>query len=67
MNVFYNFRYLRGRLSYEQINTVITEFNKVLEMKYKLLARPRAKLSTTEMKIVTLLRQQQTPETRGNL
>ncbi|KAK7076432.1 Spindle and kinetochore-associated protein 1 [Halocaridina rubra] len=59
------YMYIRGRLQYGQINNAINEINKAIETKYALVARPRAKISEFDMKIVTSCRQHENKETKG--
>ncbi|XP_064092844.1 centrosomal protein of 152 kDa-like [Macrobrachium nipponense] len=58
-------KYIKGRLLYEQVNNAVDEVNKAIETKYSLMARPRAKLSEFDMKIVTAFKLQENKETKG--
>ncbi|XP_068211507.1 spindle and kinetochore-associated protein 1-like [Palaemon carinicauda] len=58
-------KYIKGRLQYEQVNNAVDEVNKTIETKYMLMARPRAKLSEFDMKIVNACRSQENKETKG--
>ncbi|KAG0728062.1 Spindle and kinetochore-associated protein 1 [Chionoecetes opilio] len=57
-------KYIRGRLQYVQVNAAVEEINKALEAKYALLSRPRAKLSSSNMKIVAECRRQENKESK---
>ena len=66
MQLFFFLRYMKGRLQYSQINGFIDSFNKVIELKYKLLYTPRKALKLADLKVVNHMRSQESDETKGN-
>ena len=62
---FFLFRYMKGRLTYDQINKGIDEFNKAVTEKYKILATPRNKQSMAIKTKIRTFKEQDTNDTRG--
>ncbi|XP_076465941.1 SKA complex subunit 1-like isoform X2 [Babylonia areolata] len=58
-------KYMKGRLSYQQVNTVIDELNKVFTAKYKLLKQKKSTMSDVNRKRYETLKMQETKDTRG--
>ena len=52
MSVFcsYYYRYIKGRVSYDQANNAIDEIHKVITTKYKILRLPRSAMGEPVMK-----------------
>ncbi|KAM4809240.1 SKA complex subunit 1 [Rhinophrynus dorsalis] len=57
--------YMKNRLTYEQINTLIEEINKAVVEKYKIMHQPLKSLSTHAKKQLTRFREEETKDTKG--
>lgn len=58
-------KYLKGRLTYPQVNSAIDQIHKVLAAKYKILGTPRAGMSEHIMRKYRDFKEQETAETKG--
>lgn len=57
--------YVKGRLKLDKVNAVVEKINKVAETKYKLLAKPRAQLTSADFDKLTDYEQGDCSETEG--
>lgn len=58
-------RYLRGRISYDQINAVVQEMNKAVVCKYKILYQPLKSMSAQVKSLYYRFIEQETKDTKG--
>ena len=56
---------MKGRLGYNQINTMVDEFNKAFKEKYKILGMKRTFLSDVNRKRYEIYKLQESKETKG--
>lgn len=61
------FRYMKGRVKYEQVNAIVDSFNQAIEGKYRLLHTARSKKSEAVKKQAHALKLQETKDTKGNI
>lgn len=59
-------KYIKNRLSYDQVNMTVDELHKVMVAKYKLLATPRSSLGEPAMKKYKAFKSQENDETAGH-
>ncbi|KAJ6633313.1 hypothetical protein lerEdw1_014530 [Lerista edwardsae] len=57
--------YMRGRLTYNQVNAVIQEINKAVVSKYKMLRQPVKSMSSAVRNLVFRFQEQETKDTKG--
>ncbi|KFO92794.1 Spindle and kinetochore-associated protein 1, partial [Buceros rhinoceros silvestris] len=57
--------YMKGRLTYDQINAVVQEMNKAVEGKYKILHQPLKSMNTTVRKLYHRFLEEETKDTKG--
>uniref|UniRef100_H2ZV10 SKA complex subunit 1 n=1 Tax=Latimeria chalumnae TaxID=7897 RepID=H2ZV10_LATCH len=57
--------YMRGRLTYDQINRVIQEINKAVVKKYKILQQPKGALNNSTRKLLYRFEEEETKDTKG--
>jgi hypothetical protein len=59
---------MRGRLTYEMVNSFIDAFNMTLQKKYQLFSRPRNTLKGKKLTVYDTFKKQETKETieKGN-
>ena len=65
MCVFY-FRYMKGRILYEQVNNLIDELNQVYFTKHNLLKMPASKRTVMQKREYQTFKQHDIKETKGN-
>ncbi|KAK2555291.1 Spindle and kinetochore-associated protein 1 [Acropora cervicornis] len=58
-----DFRYIKGRISYEQVNNAIDEIHKAITAKYKIMRLPRSAMGEPVMKKYKAFKEAETPET----
>ena len=58
-------RYMKGRMSYKQINSVIDELDKTFEIKYKLLRQKKSTLPEKKKQIYTAYKEQENAQSQG--
>ena len=58
-------RYMKGRLSYQQVNTFIDELNKAFTAKYKLLRQKKSTMNDRNRKLYAALKMQESKDTKG--
>ncbi|KAM7425972.1 Spindle and kinetochore-associated protein 1 [Porites harrisoni] len=58
-------KYIKGRISYDQVNNAIDEIHKVIIAKYKILRLPRSAMGEPVMKKYKAFKEAETPETEG--
>ncbi|XP_061174605.1 spindle and kinetochore-associated protein 1-like [Saccostrea echinata] len=58
-------KYMKGRLNYNQVNTVIDELNKALSEKYKILGMKRTTLNDVNRKRYERYKEQESKDTKG--
>ncbi|XP_015274568.1 PREDICTED: spindle and kinetochore-associated protein 1-like, partial [Gekko japonicus] len=57
--------YMRGRLSYNQVNAVIQEINKAVASKYKIMRQPTKSMSSTVRNLYFRFQEEETKDTKG--
>lgn len=57
---------MKGRLTFQQINSTIEQVNSAFNSKYKLLATPRSKQSIKVKDKIVAYREQENADTAGN-
>ncbi|KFQ28522.1 Spindle and kinetochore-associated protein 1, partial [Merops nubicus] len=57
--------YMKGRLTYEQINTVVQDLNKALQSKYKILHQPLKSMSAPVRNLYHRFQEEETKDTKG--
>ncbi|XP_072430443.1 SKA complex subunit 1 isoform X2 [Chiloscyllium punctatum] len=57
--------YMKGRMTYDQINAVIKEINATVKAKYKILNQPMKSMSNTTRNQYHAFKEQETKETKG--
>lgn len=57
---------MKGRLTYNKINSVIDEINKTFEIKYKLLRQKKSTLPEKKKQIYKAYKEQENAQTQGN-
>ncbi|RWS31672.1 spindle and kinetochore-associated protein 1-like protein [Leptotrombidium deliense] len=60
-------KYMRGRVTYEMINGAVTDFNRAIADKYKLMSTHSSKYSEEELKKYQLYKSQESADTVGEL
>ncbi|MBN3301067.1 SKA complex subunit 1 [Amia ocellicauda] len=58
-------QYMKGRLSYDQLNSVIKEINKAVTCKYQILFRPLKSVSNVHRKLYQRFKDEETKDTKG--
>ncbi|NWI62265.1 SKA1 protein, partial [Todus mexicanus] len=58
-------RYMKGRLTYEQINAVVQELNKAVVSKYKILHQPLKSMSVPVRNLYHRFQEEETKDTKG--
>jgi len=58
-------KYIKGRISYDQVNNAVDEIHKVVAAKYKILRLPRSAMGEPVMKKYKAFKEAETPETEG--
>ncbi|KAL9986684.1 hypothetical protein ACROYT_G000859 [Oculina patagonica] len=58
-------KYIKGRVSYDQVNNSIDEIHKVITAKYKILRLPRSAMGEPVMKKYKAFKEAETPDTEG--
>lgn len=58
-------KYIKGRISYEQVNNAIDEIHKAITAKYKIMRLPRSAMGEPVMKKYKAFKEAETPETEG--
>ncbi|XP_041853050.1 spindle and kinetochore-associated protein 1 isoform X2 [Melanotaenia boesemani] len=58
-------QYMKGRVSYEQLNAAVQSFNAAVTAKYKILRQPGKTLNNHSRKLQQRFKDQETKETRG--
>ncbi|MEE6508752.1 hypothetical protein FKM82_022809 [Ascaphus truei] len=58
-------RYIKNRLTYDQINSIIEEINKAVVGKYKILHQPMKSLSNNAKKLLCRFKDEETKDTKG--
>lgn len=58
-------KYIKGRISYEQVNNAIDEIRKAITAKYKIMRLPRSAMGEPVMKKYKAFKEAETPETEG--
>lgn len=58
-------RYMKGRLTYDQINAVVQEMNKAVVAKYKILYQPLKSMSVPVRNLYDRFMEEETKDTRG--
>ena len=58
---------MKGRLTYQQVNTVIDELNKAFTAKYKLLRQKKSTLNDRNRKRYETLKMQESKDTKGSV
>ena len=68
MSFFSSFiRYMKGRLSYQLMNSVIDELNKAFIAKYKLLRQKKSTMNDRNRKRYETLKMQESKDTKGTV
>ncbi|XP_048456078.1 spindle and kinetochore-associated protein 1 isoform X1 [Rhincodon typus] len=57
--------YMKGRMTYDQINAVVKEINATVKAKYKILNQPMKSMSNTTRNQYHAFKEQETKETKG--
>ncbi|NXA05687.1 SKA1 protein, partial [Sapayoa aenigma] len=57
--------YMKGRLTYDQINTVVQEMNKAVVGKYKVLRQPLKSMNSTVRNLYHRFMEEETKDTKG--
>ncbi|GCB70067.1 hypothetical protein scyTo_0010691 [Scyliorhinus torazame] len=57
--------YMKGRMTYDQVNAVIKELNATVKAKYKILNQPMKSMSNTTRNQYHAFKEQETQETKG--
>ncbi|XP_038646440.1 spindle and kinetochore-associated protein 1 [Scyliorhinus canicula] len=57
--------YMKGRMTYDQVNAVIKEINATVKAKYKILNQPMKSMSNTTRNQYHAFKEQETKETKG--
>ncbi|NWW21955.1 SKA1 protein, partial [Falcunculus frontatus] len=57
--------YMKGRLTYDQINAVVQEMNKAVAAKYKIMYQPLKNMSIPDRNLYDKFMEQETNATRG--
>uniref|UniRef100_A0A8C5P8R4 SKA complex subunit 1 n=1 Tax=Leptobrachium leishanense TaxID=445787 RepID=A0A8C5P8R4_9ANUR len=58
--------YMKNRLPYDQINSLVEEMNRAVVGKYKILFQPMKSLSTTAKKQLVRFKEEETKDTKGH-
>lgn len=58
-------KYMKGRMTYDNINASVEGFNAAMETKYRLLKRPRSGLNDRDRKQYQKYKEQETKDTKG--
>lgn len=58
-------KYIKGRISYDQVNNAVDEIHKVITAKYKIMRLPRSAMGEPVMKKYKAFKEAETPETEG--
>lgn len=58
-------RYMKGRLTYDQINAVVQEINKALVGKYKILHQPLKSMNAAVRNLYHRFLEEETKDTKG--
>uniref|UniRef100_A0ACB8EQA9 Spindle and kinetochore-associated protein 1 n=1 Tax=Sphaerodactylus townsendi TaxID=933632 RepID=A0ACB8EQA9_9SAUR len=58
-------RYMRGRLTYSQVNAVIQEINKAVASKYKIVRQSTKSMSSVVRNLYIRFQEQETKDTKG--
>lgn len=59
-------RYMRGRVTYDQLNVVVDSFNTALTAKYKILGQSLKTLNNHSRKLQERFKNQETKDTKGS-
>lgn len=59
-------RYLKGRITYDQINAVVHQMNKAVVDKYKILYQPLKSMSAPVRNLYHRFMEEETKDTKGN-
>ncbi|XP_075898733.1 SKA complex subunit 1 isoform X3 [Nelusetta ayraudi] len=59
-------RYMRGRLTQDQLNVVVQSFNTAIKAKYKILHQPVKSLNNHSRKLHQRFKEQETKDTKGH-
>ena len=58
-------RYIKGRVSYDQVNAVVQSINTAVKAKYKILHQPVKRLNSQSWKLKQRFKDQETKDTKG--
>ncbi|MEQ2271840.1 Spindle and kinetochore-associated protein 1, partial [Xenotaenia resolanae] len=58
--------YMKGRVSYEQLNAVVEGINTAVKAKYRILTQPVKALNNHARKLQQRFKDQETKDTKGN-
>ncbi len=56
---------MKGRITYDQINTAVDELNKAFDAKYKLIATPKSGRTESVKKKMAVYKQQENKDSKG--
>ena len=57
---------MKGRISYDQVNNVVDEFNRALAKKYEILYMPKSEQTEQIKKKILGFKKQESKDTTGN-
>lgn len=58
-------KYMKGRISYQQLNSLVEVINETIHKKYQLTTKAKNRLTGKQLKIYTKFKEQETKDTKG--
>lgn len=62
---FADLRYMKGRVTYDQLNATVQNINTAVKAKYRILHQPLKSLNNPSRKLLTRFKEQETKDTKG--
>lgn len=62
---FADLRYMKGRVTYDQLNAAVQNINTAVKAKYRILQQPLKSLNNHSRKLQTRFKEQETKGTKG--